>query len=370
MAARDSAADLDIAEIALSPPDEAPPAEQALRHHSALALLRVFRHRNYRLFFTGQLVSLMGTWMQSVAQAWLVYSITHSPFLLGLTSFCAQVTVFFIAPFGGMVADRVDRRRMLLLTQGLAMVQAAVLAVLTLSGVVTVPEIILLALFLGLINAFDVPTRQSMTVEMVGREDLRHAIVINSMMFNAARIVGPILAGVLIALVGEGVCFALNALSFAAVLGSLWLMRLPERARRASKHPFREIVLGYRYSWRTREIRLSIMLVAVSSCFGAAYLTLLPAFARDTFHGTAAAYGGLMTCVGIGALTGAYALSHIRERWLTTAPVARRRPVRRGADLVRAFAHAVAVAADTVADRLQPDAAGRDDQHHYSDGGG
>ena len=165
------------------------PEVELARPPSALAVLAVFRHRNYRLFFTGQLVSLMGTWMQTVAQAWLVYSLTHSPLLLGLTSFCAQVTVFFIAPFGGMVADRVDRRRMLLLTQGAAMLQAALLAGLTLGGIVQVWEIVLLAFGLGFINAFDVPTRQAMTIDMVGHGDLRHAIALNSMMFNLARVV-------------------------------------------------------------------------------------------------------------------------------------------------------------------------------------
>src|SRR5690348_3263442 len=184
-----------------TPPDE-PPSEQEVeelaRPSSALALLTVFRHRNYRLFFSGQLVSLMGTWMQSVAQAWLVYRLTHSPFLLGLTGFCAQVTVFFMASFGGMIADRVDRRKMLLVTQGLSMVQAGILAVLTISGVVQVWEIIVLAFGIGLINSVDVPTRQAMTLDMVDRSDLRHAIALNSMMFNLARVIGPSIAGALI----------------------------------------------------------------------------------------------------------------------------------------------------------------------------
>ncbi len=312
------------AEIAVTPPDE-PPAEQEIAGiastNSALALLRVFRHRNYRLYFTGQLVSLMGTWMQNVAQSWLVYSLTHSPFMLGLTSFCSTVTVFFITPFGGMVADRVDRRRMLLFTQSAAMLQATILAVLTLTHVVRVEEIIVLALCLGLINSFDVPSRQSMTLDMVSKEDLRHAISLNSMMFNMARIVGPSIAGALIAVVGEGVCFALNALSFAAVLTSLVLMRFPQRTPRLNAHPLREIAAGYRYSYTTPQLRISLMLVAVSSMFGAAYLTLMPAFARDILHGSSTAYGTLMTSVGAGALIGAYALSRISERQLAFAPI-------------------------------------------------
>jgi len=306
-----------------TPPGE-PPSEQELadiaQPNSALALLQVFRHRNYRLFFAGQLVSLMGTWMQTVAQAWLVYSLTHSPFLLGFTSFCAQVTVFFMASLGGMVADRVDRRKMLMVTQGLAMAQAAILAALTLLHVVQVWEIIALAFGLGLINSVDVPTRQSMTLDMVGRSDLRHAIALNSMMFNLARVIGPSVAGALIAVVGEGVCFSLNALSFAAVLTSLFLMRFPARAARSQEHPLREVLAGYRYTLSQPRILTALMLVAVSSVFGASYLSMLPAFARDILHGASTSYGTLMTSVGAGALLGAYALSRIPDRWLNLAP--------------------------------------------------
>jgi len=311
-------------EIAGTPPGE-PPSEQELAGlgapSSAFALFKVFRHRNYRLFFSGQLVSLMGTWMQSVAQGWLVYSLTHSPFLLGLTSFCAQVTVFFMAAFGGVIADRVDRRRMLIVTQSLSMAQAVLLAVLTLTHTVQVWEIIALAFGLGLVNAFDIPSRQAMTLDMVGRQDLRHAIALNSMMFNLARVIGPSLAGALIAVVGEGVCFALNALSFAAVLTSLLLMHIPQRPPRVNAHALREIADGYRYSLGQPRIRVALMLVAVSSCFGAAYLSLLPAFARDMLHGDATSYGTLMTSIGIGALIGAYGLSRIHERWLNLAPI-------------------------------------------------
>jgi len=186
---------------------------------------------------------------------------------------------------------------------------------------VQVWEIIALAFGLGFINAFDVPTRQAMTLDMVERGDLRHAIALNSMMFNLARVIGPTIAGALIAVVGEGVCFALNALSFAAVLTSLILMRLPARARHALSHPLREIAEGYRFSFGHAQIRVSLMLVAVSSCFGAAYLSLMPAFARDLLHGDATSYGTLMASVGLGAFIGAYALSRIHERWLVLAPV-------------------------------------------------
>jgi MFS family permease len=316
----------DVPDEITGTPVSEPPAEQEVEDlagaSSALALFKVLRHRNYRLFFSGQLVSLMGTWMQSVAQGWLVYSLTHSPFLLGLTSFCAQVTVFFMAPFGGVIADRVDRRRMLIWTQSLSMAQAVLLAILTLTHVVQVWEIILLAFGLGLVNAFDIPSRQAMTLDMVGREDLRHAIALNSVMFNLARVIGPSLAGALIAVVGEGICFALNALSFGAVLTSLLLMDMPRRPRRVNEHALREIADGYRYSLGEKRIRTALMLVAASSCFGAAYLSLLPAFARDLLHGDATSYGTLMTSVGLGALAGAYGLSRIHERWLYLAPIA------------------------------------------------
>jgi MFS family permease len=288
---------------------------------SALALLRVLRHRNYRLFFAGQLVSLMGTWMQSVAQSWLVYTMTHSPLLLGLTSFCSQVPVFFMSPFGGTISDRLDRRRLLIVTQGLAMVQATALACLTLAHIVTVWEIIGLALTLGLINSFDVPARQAFTIEMVGREDLRYAISLNSVMFNLARIIGPGAAGLLVAAAGEGVCFSLNAFSYGAVLVSLTMMKTaPRRSGAVREHPLRALREAIAYIGATKPIRVSLWLVAVSSCFGASYLALMPAFARDVLHQGSEGLGFLMAAVGAGALCGAYALSRIHDRHLMMTP--------------------------------------------------
>src|ERR1700760_4940705 len=202
------------------PPPEILPQEQ---DRGAFAFLTVFRHRNYRLFFAGQLTSLMGTWITNVAQGWLVYSLTHSPLLLGVVSFAGQVPVFFFSAFGGMIADRFPRRRMLLMTQSAAMAQSLALAVLTLTHLVQVWMVIALALFQGLVNAFDVPIRQAMTVEMVGKEDLRHAISLNSMMFSLPRVSGPSIGGLLIALVGTGWCFAVDAASYAAVLLGLAL---------------------------------------------------------------------------------------------------------------------------------------------------
>ena len=301
----------------MSTPIDSPPPPSA---PTALSLLKAFRHKNYRLFFAGQLVSLMGTWMQSVAQGWLVYTMTHSPLALGLTSFCGQIPVFFVAPFGGTISDRVDRRRMLVVTQGLSMLQAAILATLTLTHVVQVWHIVALAFTMGLINAFDVPTRQAFTIEMVGREDLRNAISLNSVMFNLARVIGPSAAGLLVALAGEGVCFALNALSYAAVLASLLFIHVAPRQRPAQQHPLREMQAGFLYAWRTRAIRVVLLLVAASSCFGAAYLALMPAFARDVLHQGSEGLGFLMASVGVGALFGAYALSRVHDRHLMLAP--------------------------------------------------
>ena len=189
-------------------------------------LTDVFRHRNYRLFFAGQLLSLMGSWMQTIGQAWLVYKLTGSPLALGLIGFLQQGPVFFFSVLGGTVADRVDRRRLIMLTQAAFLVQAATLAILSFTGLVELWHVACLALAFGLLNAVDVPTRQSFTVEMVGRADLQSAVALNSIMFNMARVVGPAVAGVTIAMVGESWCFAINAFSYLAVLTSLFLMRV------------------------------------------------------------------------------------------------------------------------------------------------
>ena len=310
---------------------EVPPSEGLRPTGGPLALLEVFRHRNYRLFFSGQLVSLMGTWITTVAQGWLVYSLTHSPLLLGVVSFASQVPVFFLSSFGGMVSDRVDRRKMLIVTQALSMVESAALAILTLTGEIRVWQIVALALFQGLVNAFDVPTRQAMTVEMVGREDLRNAISLNSMMFNLARVIGPPVGGLLVAIAGEGVCFALDAFSYGAVLVSLTLMQFAARPQRKTEHPLRELKAGFVYVWRVREIRVSLMLIAVCSAFGASYIPLLPAFARDVLHEDSQGLGLLYGAIGFGALMGAYALSHVGDRYLSRAP------------LVAAFAFGIAL---------------------------
>jgi len=306
---------------AAAPPPQAPPGEAA-RDRGAFAFLTVFRHRNYRLFFAGQLTSLMGNWITNVAQGWLVYSLTGSPLLLGVVSFAGQVPVFFFSAFGGMIADRFERRRLLLFTQSAAMVQSLALAVLTLTHLIQVWMVVALALFQGLVNAFDVPIRQAMTVEMVGREDLRHAISLNSMMFNLARVTGPSIAGLLIAAVGTGWCFAADALSYAAVLAGLMLMRFPPRVIPPQGNGLKAVRAGLVYAWGAREIRASLVLVALVSAFGASYLSLLPAFARDVLHQGSEGLGFLYSAVGLGALLGAYALARVPDRHLFLTPVA------------------------------------------------
>jgi MFS family permease len=317
-------ADKESAEYVGTPIEE-PPSEGEIedlaRPDSALALLRVFRHRNYRLFFFGQLITFMGTFVQTVAQGWLVYSLTHSSLLLGVTSFCALVPGFFLSPVAGTLSDRIDRRRVLIVTRVLAMVQAAILATLTLTGVVHVWHILALALMLGLVNGFDVPTRQAFVVDMVGRQDLRHAISLNSVMFNLARIAGPTIGGVLVAAIGEGVCFALNGVAAGAVLTSYFRMNIAPRAMRERHHPIDELKEGFRYAWQVHQIRVALLLVAASSMFGAAYLTLMPAIARSVLHQGPRGLGYLMASVGVGALIGAYALARIPEKRLAITPL-------------------------------------------------
>ena len=300
------------------PDAEAPAAPAPVRG----ALFDVFRHRNYRLYFFGQGISLVGFWMQAIAQSWLVYKLTGSPLLLGLVSFAQQAPVFFISPFAGVVADRANRRRILFVTQIAMMTFACILALLTLTGVVHVWHIIVLASLFGIANSFDIPTRQSFTVEMVGRSDLPRAIALNSVMFNGARLVGPTIAGVVVGLVGEGWCFALNGVSYIAVIGGLALMTVTVPPPRPPSHPLTDLREGFRYVATHPSIRLLLLVLAGSSFFGASYLTLMPVFARDILHGGPDAYGFLMAGVGGGALIGALTLSRLPHSWLPYIPFA------------------------------------------------
>ncbi|BCW88792.1 Enterobactin exporter EntS [Alphaproteobacteria bacterium SO-S41] len=284
-------------------------------------LTQAFRHRNYRLFFFGQMLSQMGSWMQIIGQSWLVYRLTGSPLALGLIGFLAQSPVFFLAVFGGTVADRVDRRRLIIFTQAAFLLQAAALATLSFTGVVEVWHVALLALFYGLMNAIDIPTRQSFTAEMVGREDLQSAIALNSIMFNSARIVGPAVAGVTIAAIGESWCFAINAVSYVAVLISLLMMRLTRFVKPAERpRALSDLLEGFRYVIGNREIRTALLALAVSSFAGGPYLTLMPVFANEVLKVDAGGYGLLMTTVGAGALCGALAMSRLNSEILRRAP--------------------------------------------------
>jgi MFS family permease len=297
-------------------------AEKVNARPARPALRSVFRHRAYRLFFTGQLISLLGFWIQAIAQAWLVYRLSDSALLLGLVGFANQVPVLLLSPFAGVVADRLERRRVLFVTQGVMMTSAFVLAGLTLSHTVEVWHIVALAFVSGTANAFDVPTRQSFTIQMVGRQDLPLAIAANSIMFNAARLVGPAIAGVLVAAVGEGWCMLLNGFSYFAVLTSLAVMRVERQPLRPPSHPLTDLREGFVYVATHRETRTLLLLLAGSSLFGTAYLTLMPVFARDVLHGGSDALGFLMASVGAGALLGAIGISRVPVRLMPVMPFA------------------------------------------------
>jgi len=283
-------------------------------------LPRAFKHRNYRLFFAGQSITLLGAWVQTVALSWLVYRLTNSVFLLGLVTFVSQAPIFFITPFAGMIADRYDRRSVFIVTRSLGMIQAAALTLLTLTGHIGINSIIFLALMLGIITAVETPTRQSFTVELVGREDLRQAIAMNAKMFNIARTIGPAIGGMIVAALGEGLCFLLNTVSFAAVLTSLWRMQLPARVLATTSRPWEEFVQGFRYVATHPHIRMVLFLSAICSGFGTSYLALMPAFAQDILHQGAAALGYLISAFGIGAISGAILASRIHERHIAITP--------------------------------------------------
>jgi MFS family permease len=278
--------------------------------------LRAFRYRNYRLYFGGQGISLTGSWMQQVAMGWLVYRLTGSAFYLGLVAFFAQVPVFFMAPLAGVLADRWDRMRIMLLAQALAMAQALVLALLMFTRVIAPWHLLPLAFFLGLANALDAPARHSFIVQVVERkEDLGNAIALNSAMFNGARLVGPPLAGILVALAGEGICFLINGVSYLAVIFALLAMRFPARAAKRKMMGFwPELREGFAYTFGLRPVRLIILLIAWVSLVGVSYVTLMPVFVRRILNGGPHDLGFLMGAAGCGALLGALALASRQSR--------------------------------------------------------
>jgi MFS family permease len=267
------------------------------------------RHRNFQLFFSGQLISLTGTWMQNVAQAWLVYRMTKSALLLGSVGFASQIPVFIFAPIGGITADRVNRRHLVIATQTAAMILAGVLAWLTLSGRVQVWHIFLLAALLGVVSAFDIPGRQSFLVDMVGKKDLMNAIALNSSMFNGARFIGPAVAGILVAKIGEGWCFAANSISYIAVIIGLLLMRVESRPRISEHSPIEDIIEGFRWVNQTKIIRSLLLLLGLVSLVGMPYTVLMPIFADTILHGGPRGLGILMSATGVGALFGALTLA-------------------------------------------------------------
>jgi MFS family permease len=271
--------------------------------------LRALRHRNFQLFFAGQLISLIGTWMQSVAQAWLVYRLTQSSLLLGLVGFAGQIPVFLVAPLGGTTADRHNRHRIIILTQTASMILASILAALALTHLVQVWHIFVLAVLLGVVNAYDIPARQAFLMDMVGREDLMNAIALNSSMFNGARVIGPAIAGVLVAKIGEGWCFFANAVSYIAVIAGLLLMRVQSPMKRLHGSALEHIIEGFRFVNQAKPIRALLLLLALVSLVGMPYAVLMPVFAQNILHGGARELGLLMGATGVGALIGAVTLA-------------------------------------------------------------
>lgn len=281
----------------------------------ATHLTRALTHRNYRLFFGGQTVSLVGTWITRIATSWLVYRLTHSVLLLGVVGFFGQVPTLLLAPFAGVLVDRWNRHRILLVTQVMSMVQSAALAALTFAGIITVADILVLQVIQGIINAFDTPARQAFVVEMVSdRADLPNAIALNSSMVNASRIIGPSLGGAIIAAAGEGWCFTVDAISYLAVIASLVAMRLEKAApRRIDARMLEELRSGFRYAGRFPPARDSLLLIALVATMGMPYTVLMPAIAANVLHGGPHTLGYLMTASGVGALAGAFYLASRRS---------------------------------------------------------
>ncbi len=274
---------------------------------------RAMQHRNFQLFIAGQLISLIGTWMQSTAQLWLVYKLTGSAALLGVFGFANQVPILFLASIGGYVGDRYNRHRGVIWTQTASMILAFALAGLTLWKIINVWELIFIAFLVGIVNAFDVPIRQAFFVQMVGKEDLPNAIALNSSIFHGARVVGPAIAGTAIAWLdahhvksSEGWCFLMNGLSFLAVIGALAAMRIAKtEAKRPEGSPFQNFIQGFRFAMTDPPIRSALLLLSVLSLFGLQYAVFLPLFAKDILHSGARGFGLLMSSAGVGAVLGA-----------------------------------------------------------------
>jgi MFS family permease len=285
---------------------------------------RALQHRNFQLFIAGQLISLVGTWMQNMAQLWLVYKLTHSAVLLGVFGFASQVPMLFLSSLGGYVGDHYERHRGVIATQTASMILAFVLAGLTLTNLINEWELIAIAFLVGIVNAFDVPIRQAFLVHMVGKEDLPNAIALNSSIFNAARVVGPAIAGFTIALVGEGWCFFLNGVSFIAVIVALLMMRIERKEMKpTTDSPLKSFVQGFRFAMSDIPVRSTLLLLSVLSIFGLQYSVFMPIYALDILKGSAVTQGYLMSSAGVGAVLGALhfaARKHYKglAKWIAT----------------------------------------------------
>ena len=286
-----------------------------MKNKRAQHTFRAFRSRNYALFFTGQSVSQIGTWMQRTAVNWVIYSLTHSAFMLGLAIFAQQFPSFLLSLYGGIVSDRHSRYKILLITQTASMIQAILLAILILTGHYIIWEILALGAVLGVVNAFDVPARQPMVHEMVSeKEDIPNALALNSAMVNIARLIGPALSGIVLQTWGAGICFSLNALSFVAVITSLLLMKLPKFVpATVKKKALAELVEGYEYLKQTPAIANIILLSVALSLFILPYDTVIPVFAKVVFNGNARTYGYISSCMGLGAIGGSLFFASLKK---------------------------------------------------------
>jgi MFS family permease len=280
-----------------------------------ISTFKAFKSHNYRLYFAGQSISLLGTWMQKTAVSWVIYNLTHSKLMLGVTLFCTMFPSFLFSFLGGVVADRYNRYRVLLLTQVISMVQAVLLTLLVYFKQYNVYEILALSVMLGIVNAFDVPARQSLVYDMVDdKKDLPNALALNSSMVNLSRLIGPGIAGIAIEKLGDDVCFGINALSFVAVITSLLLMKLPPYVPAPrNKDVVTELKEGFDYVKRTPSIAFILIMLASMSLFVLPYTTLIPVYARDIFHGTASTFGVIDSFIGLGAFSGAIFLASLKS---------------------------------------------------------
>ncbi|HUI89123.1 MAG TPA: MFS transporter [Anaerolineales bacterium] len=303
-------------------------SQETKRIETAPDAFAALRYRSFQLYFGGQLISNIGTWMQTIAQGWLVYQLTHSDLALGIVGFAAAVPALVISPWAGAVVDRVPKRRLLITTQASAMMLAFILAALTFTGAVREWHIILLAGGLGLVNSFDSPGGQAFVVEMVGRQDMPNAIALNSLMINSARVVGPALGGILLALVGTAWCFTINGISFLAVLVGLSIMEVkPPTRLRTIGSSWRQLTEGLHYVFKRREMGGLLLISLIFSTFGVSYATLLPAFVEQVLHQGAASYGWVNAAIGAGAVTGAIIVANQHGRswrgsWLMISGIA------------------------------------------------